>query len=87
MSKESSEEELAFSSSGPNLWGVFPVYGFVDPANCVWFVKLCGSSGWLYKGKLSAGMKQPRGTWEGSRKLWHGTFTLAIALAETEGGT
>lgn len=67
--KEPSEEELAFSSSGADLWGAFAVYGFVDPASCVWFVKLCESTGWLNKGKLSADMEQLRETCGGSRKL------------------
>lgn len=84
MSKGSSEEELAFSSSGADSSGGFVVHGFVDPASFVWFVKLYEKHGWLYKGKLSADMKQLRGTWGGSRKLWHGTFTLTISLAETE---
>lgn len=84
MSKGLSEEELAFSSFGADLWGEFAVYGFVDPASFVWFVKLYETYGWLYKGKLSADMKQLRGTWGGSRKLWHGTFTLTISPAKTK---
>lgn len=71
MFKESSEEELALSSSGADLWGAFAVYGFVDPASCVWFVKLYESTGWLYKGKLSADMEQLRETCGSSRKAWN----------------
>lgn len=79
------DRELEFPSSGADLWGEFAVYGFVDPASCIWFVNLYENISWLYKGKLSADMKQLRGTWGGSRKLWYGTFTLTIALAKTEG--
>lgn len=71
-------EGLTFDSSGADLEGDFTIHGFVDPAGCIWFVKLYATCGWLYKGKLSADMKQMRGTWGTNRKLWHGTFTLNI---------
>lgn len=84
ISKGSSEEYLAFSSSGADIPGDFALHGFVDPAGCVWFVKLYESLGWLYKGRLSDDMKQMKGTWGANRKLWHGTFQLAISLPGAE---
>lgn len=41
--------------------------------------------GWLCKGELSSDVKQLRGSWGGSRTLWHGTFILTFLLAKTEG--
>lgn len=72
------DEELTFSTSGTDEEGDFALNGFVDPLSYVWFVKLYEGHGWLYKGKLSADMREMRGTWGGNRKLWHGTFLLSL---------
>lgn len=73
------EEKLTFSSSGTDEEvGDFALNGFVDSLGLVWFVKLYERHGWLYKGQLSADMKQMRGTWGGNRKLWYGTFVLSL---------
>lgn len=72
------EGNLSFSSSGADEEGEFAVNGFLDPIGYVWFVKLYKRIGWLYKGTLSADMKQMRGKWGRNRRLWHGVFTLTI---------
>lgn len=76
--------DLEFSTSGHDAAGLFACHGFVDSVGVVWFVKLYGGSGWLYKGRLSPDMKTIRGTWGGNKKLWYGTFSITKTLLDDD---
>ncbi|KAF5649674.1 ankyrin repeat and SOCS box 7 [Fusarium sp. NRRL 52700] len=67
-----------FSNTGEDEVGKFKFHGFVDGIGTVWFVKLYSHLGWLYRGQIDPEKRIFKGTWGSNRKLWFGTFQLAM---------
>ncbi|GKT55071.1 ankyrin repeat protein [Colletotrichum tofieldiae] len=54
----------------------FCLHGFVDLAGTIWFIKLYGDEGWLFKGELDSRLQAMKGEWGRNRKLWFGSFDM-----------